>query len=92
LEFDSFQDSHAVSKSRDFAACGAEAGVLRAFAGADIADRSKRLSAACFSRAVSNAGFPISGIRLWRFAETGSNLSETGSQWPRRVVGTEKGA
>src|SRR5208283_3613034 len=90
--FESSRPSHAFSQSRDFAACGAEAGVLRAFAGADIADRPQRVSAACFPRAVSNACFPISGIRRGRFGETGSNLSETGSQWHRRDVGTEKGA
>jgi hypothetical protein len=59
---ESSRPSHAFSESADFAACGAEPRIPRAFAGAEIGDRQNRVCRGGFVRPVSNADFPISGI------------------------------
>ena len=54
--------SHAFLDFGDFAICGAEPRIPRAFAGPEIGDRWNRGCRADFDRPVSNADFSISGI------------------------------
>jgi hypothetical protein len=77
--FESSRPSHAFREFADFAACGAEPRIPRAFAGAEIGDRQNRACLGGFVCSVSNADFPISGIARQGAGETGLLFLETGS-------------
>jgi hypothetical protein len=77
--FESSRPSHAFHELADFAACGAEPRIRRAFAGVEIGDRQNRACLGGFVCSVSNADFPISGIARQGAGETGLLFLETGS-------------